>query len=64
MCIFNRDIKVKAPYDIKEDRGEVHHTYLDTVGRPVIVMKKSNVVENHIQDIEVGAVLFCLFVLH
>ena len=48
-----RDIKVKAPFGVKSDEIGVHYTYLDTVGRPVIIMKKDNVVDSHIQDMEV-----------
>ena len=37
------------------DKGnrELHFTYLDTVGRPVVVAHKTNLVEQHIQDFEV-----------
>ena len=31
----------------------LHHTYLDTVGRPVVQFRKQNLVEEHIQDFEV-----------
>ena len=33
--------------------NEVIKTYLDTVGRPVVVVTKNNLVEQHIQDFEV-----------
>ena len=49
---------------MEEGKREVHYTYLDTVGRPVIVARKTNLVEQHIQDFEVRLVLsdqeFCL----
>lgn len=48
-----RNIRVKTPYPIVRDADTLHFTYLDTVGRPVITMKKSNLVEQHIQDFEV-----------
>lgn len=32
---------------------EYHRTYLDTVGRPVVVATKENLVEQHIVDFEV-----------
>lgn len=47
------DIKVKTPYPVKREGDERVYTYLDTVGRPVIVLSKENLVENHIQDFEV-----------
>lgn len=33
---------------------ELHYTYLDTFGRPVIVAYKRNLVEQHIQDVVVS----------
>lgn len=36
------------------ERRMVHHTYLDTIGRPVVVINKNNLVEQHIADFEVG----------
>ena len=44
---------MKTPFDIQNDGIGVHYTYLDTIGRPVVVLKKDNVVDNHIQDMEV-----------
>jgi len=38
---------------MEEGKYELHFTYLDTVGRPVIVAQKTNLVEQHIQDFEV-----------
>ncbi|CAF0756722.1 unnamed protein product [Didymodactylos carnosus] len=65
------------PYDVQRLAHEKHFTYLDTVGRPVVVVRKRNVVFNHIQDFElhytfekylllrepllIVGVLFCLF---
>eukprot|EP00794_Sanderia_malayensis_P007610 gene7610-8450_t len=48
-----KDIKVKTPFHIDEESKHLHFTYLDTVGRPVIALKKRDVVENHIQDMEI-----------
>lgn len=33
--------------------NQLHYTYLDTFGRPVLVATKSNLVEQHIQDLVV-----------
>ena len=38
---------------MEEGKRELHHTYLDTVGRPVVVAQKNYLVEQHIQDFEV-----------
>jgi len=48
-----KDIQVKTPFGVQQEKKELHYTYLDTVGRPVIVLKKNDVVENHIQDMEI-----------
>ncbi|KAL5475024.1 hypothetical protein EMCRGX_G027071 [Ephydatia muelleri] len=47
-----KNIVLKAPYSVQEQPREVLHTYLDTVGRPVVVATKSNLVEQHIVDFE------------
>jgi len=46
-------IKLKAPFGVDQGEQEIHKTYLDTVGRPVVVLSKNNLVEGHIQDFEV-----------
>ena len=49
----SRNIRIATPYHIEEGKREVHKTYLDTAGRTVVVLKKNNLVESHIQDFEV-----------
>lgn len=49
----SKNIQVKIPYAVDRLSDELHYTYLDTVGRPVVVLQKSNLVEQHIQDFEV-----------
>lgn len=44
------NIKLIPPYSVTRLPDLVHYTYLDTVGRPVIVFTKQNLVENHISD--------------
>lgn len=44
------NIKLIAPYSVSRDTDDLHYTYLDTFGRPVISFTKNNVVENHIAD--------------
>ncbi|KAB0368480.1 hypothetical protein FD755_019514 [Muntiacus reevesi] len=48
-----RNIQVDSPYAISRAPDELHYTYLDTCGRPVIVARKENLVEQHIRDIVV-----------
>jgi len=48
------DIRLKTPYPATRDEDTLHHTYLDTLGRPVITLRKDNLVEQHILDFEVG----------
>ncbi|KAI2809962.1 hypothetical protein RDWZM_002927 [Blomia tropicalis] len=47
------NFKLNLPYDVKRQSDEVYYSYLDTIGRPVIVLTKKNLVEWHIQQIEV-----------
>lgn len=47
-----KNINFKAPYQVKEGERQVHKTYLDTTGRTVVVIRKNNLVESHIQDFE------------
>lgn len=49
-----RNIQVHSPYEIRRAPDELHYTYLDTFGRPVIAAYKQNLVEQHIQDIVVS----------
>jgi len=44
------NIKLIPPYSVSRLPDQVHYTYLDTVGRPVIIFTKENIVENHIAD--------------
>ncbi|XP_071960076.1 dolichyl-diphosphooligosaccharide--protein glycosyltransferase subunit 1-like [Antedon mediterranea] len=48
----SKNMKLETPYSVSQDKNDVHFTYLDTIGRPVIIAHKSNLVEQHIQDFE------------
>lgn len=48
-----RNIHVDTPYKIYRLPNQLHYTYLDTFGRPVLVAIKNNLVEHHIQDVVV-----------
>lgn len=44
------NIKLTTPYPVERLPDSVHYTYLDTVGRPVIIFRKENLVDQHISD--------------
>lgn len=48
----SKNMRFEAPYDVQQGENQLHFTYLDTTGRPVIVIHKSNLVEQHIQDFQ------------
>ncbi|KAM3621003.1 uncharacterized protein V6R79_004739 [Siganus canaliculatus] len=48
-----RNINMDTPYKIDRLPNQLHYTYLDTFGRPVLVATKNNLVEQHIQDVVV-----------
>lgn len=47
------NIKLVTPYNIERLPNEVTHKYLDNIGRTVIKFRKRNLVEQHIQDLEI-----------
>ena len=52
--LFSRDISFWSPFNVKEQPRELKFTYLDTIGRPVVVVTAENLVEQHIQDFQVS----------
>jgi len=48
------DIKVHAPFKIDSETRDIHYTYLDTTGRPVVILKKSNLVREENQYFQVS----------
>lgn len=52
LCLI-RNINMETPYKIDRMPNQLHYTYLDTFGRPVLVATKNNLVEQHIQDVVV-----------
>lgn len=48
-----RNVHLDTPYSIDRSPDQLHYTYLDTFGRPVLVATKNNLVEQHIQDMVV-----------
>ena len=69
LVCYHRNIKFKGPYTINSEQRTIHHTYLDTIGRPVVVVNKDNLVEQHIADFEVqwtllhGIINYCGFLV-
>jgi hypothetical protein len=55
--VYFRNLEFVAPYTVDRKPNEVHYTYLDTVGRPVVVVQMKNAVENHIKDFQVILIL-------
>ncbi|KNC86868.1 hypothetical protein SARC_01014 [Sphaeroforma arctica JP610] len=47
------DITVKNKFGFDEQTFDVKHTYLDVGGRPVVVLTKANVVNDHEADFEI-----------
>nr|XP_054751142.1 dolichyl-diphosphooligosaccharide--protein glycosyltransferase subunit 1-like isoform X2 [Lytechinus pictus] len=48
----SKNLDLVTPYPVKRGADEKHFTYLDTIGRPVVVASKSKLVEQHITDFE------------
>ncbi|GAB6022985.1 hypothetical protein CHUAL_007080 [Chamberlinius hualienensis] len=48
----SKELNLQVPYEVKRSKDGVVYTYLDTVGRPVVVAHKDNLAENHIQEFE------------
>ncbi len=48
-----RNIRWETPFDIDSASFETRLTYLDTSGRPVLVLRKANIVAGHRQNIRV-----------
>lgn len=45
----SKNFKLTTPYPVTRLPDELHFTYLDTTGRPVITVEKDNLVDFHIQ---------------
>ncbi|XP_003382687.1 PREDICTED: dolichyl-diphosphooligosaccharide--protein glycosyltransferase subunit 1-like [Amphimedon queenslandica] len=48
----SKNINFLPPYPVHDQATSVHSTYLDTVGRPVIIAKAYNLVEQHILNFQ------------
>lgn len=54
-----RNIAIDTPYSVEQRDNEIIQTYLDTVGRPVVIVKGTNLIEQHIQDFKVDIHITC-----
>lgn len=54
------NIEVEMPFEVERLPNEVLKTYLDTTGRTVLVIRKKNLVEGHIQDFVVSLKLIVI----
>lgn len=58
------DLDLKVPHPIIRLPDGLHYTYLDTIGRPMIKLQMSNVVESHISDFELKYKFPKVFMFH
>lgn len=58
------NFEIKVPYDVQRGVDETFYSYLDTYGRPVIVLSKKNLVSWHIQNIDVVYSYKPIYLLH
>lgn len=49
----SKNIKLVTPYTLKRHPDQLHKSYLDIAGRPVIVLEKENLVNQHIQPLTI-----------
>lgn len=47
------DVKLNTPYSVIREKDQIHMSFLDTIGEPKIVLRKSNLVEDHIQNVKI-----------
>ena len=46
-------MQVETPFEIDEQKKIKTFTYVDTVGRPTLLLEKSNLVDEHSQPFQV-----------
>lgn len=59
----SHSIDLDLPYEATRLPDSLHYTYLDTIGRPVITIHKTNLVEDHIEPFELRYVFPKMFML-
>ncbi|KAK4872122.1 hypothetical protein RN001_016246 [Aquatica leii] len=58
------NVKLSTPYEVERLSDSIAYKYLDTKGRPIIRFAKRNLVEQHIQDLEITYEWQPLLLLH
>jgi oligosaccharyltransferase complex subunit alpha (ribophorin I) len=53
ILIFS-NVKVETPFTVDKESHTVHKTYLDTIGRYLIVLDKFNVLNDHSKNIQIS----------
>lgn len=61
---FTSGIRWVSPFEVDSEEFSSHVTYLDTVGRPVLILRKSNVVRAHDQRFQVVYDFSATYLLH
>ncbi|XP_050433899.1 dolichyl-diphosphooligosaccharide--protein glycosyltransferase subunit 1 [Adelges cooleyi] len=68
VCIIlpegSSDVELQTPYPTSRLPDGLHYTYLDTIGRPMLKVQMSNVVESHIKDFELKYKFPKVFMFH
>lgn len=59
----SHSVELNLPYSAERLSDTLHFTYLDTIGRPVITIQKTNLVEDHIESFELRYVFPKMFML-
>ncbi|KAJ3639816.1 hypothetical protein Zmor_003152 [Zophobas morio] len=59
-----RDVVISPPYEMERLTDQLSYKYLDNMGRAVITLRKTNLVEQHIQDVEIVYNWSTLMLLH
>lgn len=59
----SHSVELNLPYNAERLSDALHFTYLDTIGRPVITVRKTNLVEDHIEHFELRYVFPKMFML-
>jgi hypothetical protein len=57
--LIRRDVEVQTPFDVDAMSKHTHVTYLDTIGRPAIVLKKTSLTDQHTGIVYVCITVFC-----
>lgn len=60
LICYNSNVKVTTPFDVESELITSHFTYFDSTGRVMVVLEKSNVVQEHELPIQVRLYAYAL----